>query len=863
MRYSFFFIFLLLLTSCSDDTTQKKQNTNIKKDINNSFEDEKIKEKTCSKNFEDELLNPILSKCVDCHKDTGVAIKSGAKFKLYENDLNNNIKSFKSYASSNSNLLLSKAIGENHQGGKMIDFDSNEYKTLSSWIESISVESCTDDGVKSVSVYYSGTTLLSYAQTYKKASILLTGDNSSEFKLNSINSKEVLEDELYKLMSRKGFEEFLMRNANDKLLVKKYLNENTQASEVLGSYHYPRMDYLLEVEIKNQADASSAYATAQLGTNQDEIALKKELLDKASADLTRVFNETQKALVNGPLKLIVDVVTRDKPYGEILTSDYMMLNPYSASAYGSSLSFKDIKDADDYKRGYIEDYMFYEDYSNNDKPVKLSDKGYTHLPIAGILTSPIFLARYPSTATNKNRARSRAVSKLFLGFDIESLAIRSMDSDELKKVTNPGDSSTSCYACHKVMDPVAGAFYNWGDNGYFKDNLGIDSLPDTYKDEDKNYHSGDVWYRENIKAGFEDKLMPTIKEYSEVSGYDDGVIWLAKQIVEDERFAKASVMFWFKAIFGSELSSRPTVSSDDDYSKKLQIYNQEQLELDKLAEVFKNTNQNLKKTFVAMLMSERFRVKSVDESSSKELLEKVGVGRLLTPEELDKKVYALTGYRWSAFYDKNISSLLDSYYMFYGGIDSDGVDKRVDELTALMSAVVSRMANEIACPIAIKELDSDQRVLFSDIDPRLEPISAQNNLSIKKEIQNLHKKLLNEDLDLDDVEIESTFHLFYDVWNMRKSFNQQGLDDGSLKHYSDYLYAEKQYDENLSYEEFCFTDTTRFKDDVWDSIDWDADKDSPNSPYNKLGVFYNPKQTMRAWIAVLTYMFNDYRFIVE
>ncbi len=358
--------------------------------------------------------------------------------------------------------------------------------------------------------------------------------------------------------------------------------------------------------------------------------------------------------------------------------------------------------------------------------------------------------------------------------------------------------------------------------------------------------------------------MPTTQEYGEVAGENDGVVWLAKKIVADKRFAGATVMFWWRAIYGSKLSNKPTVSSDSDFDKKLSIYNQEQQEIKEAAAVFSASNQNLKEMFKYMILAPRFRVLSVDDSAQTDLLEDVGIGRLLSPEALNNKIKATTGYQWSLFWDEKQDELLRSYYMFYGGIDSDGVSDRPLELNTLMSAVVERMANEIACPIAIKELDTtvENRNLFSDINPRLEPISDANILKIKTEIQNLHSRLLKEELSLNSVELNATYNLFYEIWNERK--NSVNKDN-----YSIVLAHDEVENPDGKYGEFCFySPVVRFDESVWVDgvIDWSkinnhqSDADSPNT---LLGVFISPEQTMRAWIAVLTYMLNDYRFVVE
>ena len=107
----------------------------------------------------------------------------------------------------------------------------------------------------------------------------------------------------------------------------------------------------------------------------------------------------------------------------------------------------------------------------------------TDYPHAGILNTTVFLQRYPTTATNRNRARSRWTYYHFLGFDVEKSASRTTDPEALADTNNPTMHNPNCTVCHSRLDPVAGAFQNYGDNGMYKDQWGgLDSLDNFYKE---------------------------------------------------------------------------------------------------------------------------------------------------------------------------------------------------------------------------------------------------------------------------------------------------------------------------------------------------------------------------------------------
>ena len=80
---------------------------------------------------------------------------------------------------------------------------------------------------------------------------------------------------------------------------------------------------------------------------------------------------------------------------------------------------------------------------------------FVSVPHAGILTMPAFLQRYPSTETNRNRARARWTYKFFLDVDIEKSAARTTDPVALADTNNPTMNNKNCTVCHQRMDPVA------------------------------------------------------------------------------------------------------------------------------------------------------------------------------------------------------------------------------------------------------------------------------------------------------------------------------------------------------------------------------------------------------------------------
>ena len=162
--------------------------------------------------------------------------------------------------------------------------------------------------------------------------------------------------------------------------------------------------------------------------------------------------------MQAPVELIAHVVENDLPYTEVLTADYIMANGPTAKAYSDAVAFDDPDDPFEFRPAQIRGYRRY--------GVTMDD--YPH---AGILNTTSFLARYPTTPTNRNRARSRWAYYHFLGFDIQNAAPTVTDAGALLDTRNPTMHNPACTVCHIPLDPLAGAFQNYTETGHYRATL--------------------------------------------------------------------------------------------------------------------------------------------------------------------------------------------------------------------------------------------------------------------------------------------------------------------------------------------------------------------------------------------------------
>ena len=461
------------------------------------------------------ISQPIVqTQGIVCHTATGVASGSALHYvnssvedfaQTNYNTLFNYIQNMPNAAS----LILTKPQGlDTHGGGVQLQEGSAELENWSTLVTTI-INAVADNGSGTNGQgIFATVAQMDNAQTLRKAALLYAGRLPTEQELASVSSgsEADLAVAVRGLMSGDNFESFLMESANDRLLTEAF---TSNLFSIVDRYYYPN--------------------SMQYFQMPSPIGSDKRL--------------TSEALAQEPLRLIANVVTKERPYSEVLTADYIMVNPYSAEIYGGNVSFDDPGDPDEWREGRITEYYRCTVCGKNNP--NLSYDIATDYPHAGILNSPAFLSRFPSTATNRNRARARCAYYFFLVVDIEVLSERTTDQSALADENNPTLNNENCTVCHDIMDPVAGAFQNYGDEGFYKDQPGgLHSLPGSNRfDPNSNFQNGDTWYADMLAPGFGNDLAPNS---------DNSIQWLAEQFINDPRFGYGTVYFWYPAVMGRD-----------------------------------------------------------------------------------------------------------------------------------------------------------------------------------------------------------------------------------------------------------------------------------------------------------------------
>lgn len=757
-------------SSSEDGQPQETQTTGSGPNGHKGGDSQQPPKQECQDNqafFRDQVWSSILqSKCRNCHNAGGAAKDS--KLVLVGSEwgptyMEQNMKVTQEVARNQrdgKSLLLLKPFGDaSHGGGAIIDKDSPEQKTLEEFIKRIDEPVNCANGGSSQDSAYLGLEMISHEATLRKASLSLAGRLPTKEELAMVQKDQAkgLDKALSHLMEDEAFYQRLIVLFNDYFLTDLYLR-NSDALALIDSQDYPDSEWFNEIE------------------------------DEDARGLVR--RQSNRGVAREILELVVFIVKNHRSFEEILTADYTVMNPYSARIYGAQGDFLDPLDPNEYR------------------PVRVPG-----IPHAGVLTSSMFMNRFPTTETNRNRHRSKMIFRFFLATDLEALASRPLDPTQIAD-HNPTLNSPSCTVCHSTMDPLAGALQNWDAQGRYRPR-----------------ESG--WYPDMVPPGFGDLRMPPEESKRAAS-------WLAKEIVKDKRFAVSIVHMVHKMITGHDALKEPGDATAPDYAARLKAFELQSSEFAAIATKFAAKGFEIRDVFKAMIQSPEYRVSSTTPITPEQskTFAKLGTARLLTPEQLNAKITATLGYPWR-YRAQDQDFLLSTrwYSIFYGGIDSDGVVQRITDLNGIMANIVQRMANEMSCWSVARDfgLDKGKRMLFPHVERSFVP-KDENGFTvpaaeeaIKKNLVHLHEHLLGIELSSDDPEIERSYKLFVDVWS-----------DGIKK------VKDKEYPSNLSY-------TCRNHNDYW------TGKEHPKERQISADADY----TVRSWIAVMNYLLTDYRFLHE
>ncbi len=313
------------------------------------------------------------------------------------------------------------------------------------------------------------------------------------------------------------------------------------------------------------------------------------------------------------------------------------------------------------------------------------------------------------------------------------------------------------------------------------------------------------WFKDMFQAGFEGTDMPESERWRSLQ-------WLGSLTAKDPRFAIAMVGHAHYLLTGRKPMLPPKDLSDPFYQSKRRAYLAQQQQVESMARHFAAEKFNFKTVIKDWVLSACYRADgqatATADPARRMELEDVGLCRLLAPEQVERKVAAVFGKPWG--------KLKEQMELLYGGIDSKEVTERATDPSGAMGALQRILANDVACRETALDFSrpAADRHLFPHIEPDVLPDSPESEARIRQTIVHLHELVLGRQDGPDTPEVTRTYELFAGIVNEAATRKVDSAETWTCRQ-------------------------------------------------GLLAEVPDPKYTVRAWRAVLTYLLRQHEFLYE
>jgi Protein of unknown function (DUF1592) len=512
----------------------------------------------------------------------------------------------------------------------------------------------------------------------------------------------------------------------------------------------PSLDELAQVE----ADPGALPALVDSWLESDEFG---DMIEDLHAELFLLRDDTQYQLpvmgslitagynqadlhqstVAAPLKLVREVVTEDRPYGDILTADYTVANQVVADIYG--LEFDPA--GEEWQHTHWVDGR----------------------PQSGLLSDSQIWRRHVSNAANFHRGRANFVSRTFLCEDLgarDVFVAGGIDiADPLAVANAVSDPNQGCVGCHTVLDPLAAFFWGYKEQLQRGAILSAYDLNCEYNFENGPPPMGD--YR------VEHWCYPL--KFYDVAEEDDWEYWglrppglygkpgetvedLGLMILDDPRFGSCTA----KNVAAYLTETDRKVLPDDWVIR--------------LTDVLTASNYSVKALVKEIVLSQEFSTARVLNAGDPPPFT-AGL-QVVRPEQLARMINDLTGFRWMANEDTpacagtgnncwgNVDLLTSDVYGFrsmMGGIDSFTVTHPTHTPTPTKLLALSKLADEAAGYVVYQDFlkPAAERKLLTGIE------SAEvDEAKVRAQIASLAVRILGQRWEVDGIDTTGMYALF-------------------------------------------------------------------------------------------------------
>ncbi|HVK10009.1 MAG TPA: DUF1592 domain-containing protein, partial [Gemmataceae bacterium] len=643
--------------------------------------------------FKDDVWGKVGSQiCLTCHKTGGDAEES--KFVLQDPGrvqgaardaaMRHNRNAFARMArlkDKDQSRLLLKVVGDLKHGGKdVLKVDSAGYKVLATFVRRVTTPvSAAELAVVDPKAppFFDRVVMLDDRRLVRRLTLSLAGrlPTDAEFAAVAKDGAKALSVILDAMMKEDAFHDRLREGFNDIFLT---LGVDGNPDQTCLSYdHFEKTRHWYQ---------------------KHDLSHIKDEKERRNAGY-KLANDYRAALLGEPMKLVEHVVRTGRPFTEIVTADYTMVSPYTARGYGIFDQLKErFKNSDD-PFEYVPVKL---QALKGRSPAANQESATGFYPHAGLLSTFQYLTRYPTTETNRNRLRARMYYQHFLGVDVLELAARVTDAAAATaKHKVPTMQAPECVVCHKTLDPVAGLFqdyWKFADQGVYGRRKG-------------------GWFADMFATGFEGEDMPAKDRWRSLP-------WLGERTARDPRFAVAMTEHVYYILTGRRTLLPPKDIDDPLFPARQRAFAAQRKEVEAIAAKFAKNGFDLKGVFKDWVASDFYRADgmatAVKDPCRRAELDDVGLVRMLSPEQVERKVAAVFGEKWGR--------LQGEMAALYGGIDSKEVTERAADPSGAMGAIQRILSNDVACRQVARDFarPAAERRLFPGIEPTVVPGSPES-----------------------------------------------------------------------------------------------------------------------------------------
>jgi len=411
------------------------------------------------------------------------------------------------------------------------------------------------------------------------------------------------------------------------------------------------------------------------------------------------------SIMQGPLRLAEHVVMDDRPYTELVTADYAVVDELAAAIGG----------------------MSFDPGGPTLQQIEWGDR-----PAAGVLSDSAIFLRYRSTGSNFHRGRANAISKALLCHDFLAADVEidgSIDLSDPDEVNDAVTQNPACVSCHQTLDPLASFF--WGYPGNLNPNQ-IEAYPVV------------GIYNANAEDNWQNATGRPPAFFGQAA---DDLHDLGQLIADDPRFSLCAAKRFYSFFHQVELDAVPLEDAA------------------RLQATLVDSGFDAKSLVREIVLGDDFRAAAgLTEAAAEDL---VGL-KMARPSQLARLMDDLTGFRWETSVDDLVAGfnegdidLMHTNFLGFavlgGGTDSFFVERPANTVNTTTSLLLRAYAAEVASYTAEHDLlgPSEQARLLTLVDA-----NSTDEADIREQLTWLHLRIFAEDLPTDAEEIDASWALW-------------------------------------------------------------------------------------------------------